>query len=698
VAAGELIALYRHNRQLLEALRRQQHVAEEYFLRLQLICNSVTYRFIQRFQGLLGPVGSRRRRLVEPVRKALLGWRTKSLKALLVSFVHKARVLLAGGDREIVEPRLSPAEAAEEARSRYLIWMHRREPNRADLDRQRKVRQVLEPTLSLVVPIRDTPVRPLLGLIESVREQTYPHWQLCLADGGRRNAAVRAVLAQYRRLEPRICFRQLPRRSGLAETANAALELASGAYVTFLDADGALAPFALFEVVRALNQHPDADLLYSDEDRLAGDSGQRQCPFFKPAWSPDLLRSCNYLGRLTVFRRALLSEVGGFRPDLEGAHEYDLALRAGERCRTVVHVPRVLYHGYDPGPDPFPGLPACAVEPARRALREHLQRCKLVGEVRAHAAAPGHVFQVQYHLSHRRLVSILIPNKDSPGTLHACLESIRRSSYAPYEIVIAENNSRSADTVAYYQQLATRPDVRVLTWPGEFNFAAINNWAARQARGEVLLFLNNDIEVLTCDWLERLLEHALRDEVGGVGAMLLYPDGTVQHAGMILGVRHSVGHAHRHVRGDAPGAGGRLLVTQNFSCVTGACLMMRRDVFEAAGGFDERFKVTFNDVDLCQRVRQAGKVIVWTPYARLLHHECKTRGSDRTAGNLRRYFKELRLFEEKWPALLSSVDPYYNPNLSSTSDTFLPDPDAPEPQPRATRLSPPEAPAAGRVA
>jgi GT2 family glycosyltransferase len=487
---------------------------------------------------------------------------------------------------------------------------------------------------------------------------------LCVADGGSTEPHVAEILNDYAAGDPRIKVELLGRNEGIAGNSNAAIALATGDYVALLDHDDTLAPFALYEVVRAVNQHPDADFLYSDEDKLSQDGTVRYEPHFKPDWAPDQLRSHNYICHLSVFRRDLMRELGGFRTGFDGSQDYDLILRATEKARQVVHIPKVLYHwrthssstAFDPKAKLY------AYEAAQKAITEHLNRRGTPGEVEF--GLTYGIYSIRYELPARPKVSIVIPNRDQADLLRQCVASIDGSSYTNFELVILENGSREAKTHAYYDELRRRANVRIVTWDRPFNYSAANNFAARHATGEVLVFLNNDIEVKAPDWLERLLGHALRPEVGAAGAKLYYPDGTIQHAGVVVGLGGVAGHMHHHFPGEHFGYVGRLIVCQNFSAVTAACLMVRREVFEAVGGFDEAFVLTFNDVDFCLRLRQQGWLVVWTPEAQLYHWESKTRGPDTHGEALERFKREEALFKERWGDFLAGGDPYYSPHLT----------------------------------
>lgn len=583
--------------------------------------------------------------------------------------VAKALFRLATGTTRGVLRRVR-REAVRPFNEGYGQWIKKNEPTPDELDAQRHVVFNYQPRISIVLPTYQTPRKLLQAAIQSVREQTYANWELCIADGGS-NSRIQTVLEQYRQADQRIRLVYLPSNGGIVANSNTALGLATGEFVALLDHDDTLAPFALFEVVRALNEHPDADLLYSDEDTIDETGTRRSNPHFKPDWSPDTLRSHNYICHLAVFRRSLVQETGGFQRDCEGSQDYDLTLRVSERARRIVHIPKVLYHwriheksvtGNEVGK-------MYSYEAAKQALTSHLRRLNLDGYVQDGPVLG--TYQVRYARTVHPLISIIIPNRDHVELLTRCLQSLARSSYRNHEVLIVENHSTQPETHAYYRRLEQSPNVRILNWSQPFNYASVNNYAIGHARGDVLLLLNNDIEAINADWMERMLEHALRPDVGAVGAMLYYPNDTVQHAGVILGIGGVASHSHTFHRRESPGYCRRLAVTQNLSAVTGACLMMRKAVFDEVGGFDERFIIAFNDIDLCLKIRQKGYLVVWTPHAELYHHESVTRGHDlddpvRQA----RLEGEEDLFRGKWLDFLRAGDPYYSPNLSLQDGNF----------------------------
>ncbi len=537
----------------------------------------------------------------------------------------------------------------------YQRWIKKHEPSPRDLARQRSTILARRPLISVVVPAYNTPERFFTEMVKSVRAQTYPHWELCIADGG---SSTSHRISE----DNRIRLQQLDDNRGIAGNTNAALAMATGDYIAFLDHDDVMAPFAFHAVAEAINRHPDADFFYSDEDKL-DEAGQRVDPCFKPGWSPDLLRHHNYICHLVVLKRSLLERLGGIRPGFDGAQDYDLVLRASETAQQIVHIPQVLYHWrlHPQSTAQNTASKQYLVDAGKRVLEEHLHRSGTVARVLP-AEQPGE-YRVSYQLPRQPLVSVLIPNRDQPELLGRCIESLSKSSYANYEILILENGSSQDDTHTYYRQLERDLRVRVMHWTRPFNFAAINNYGATHARGEVLLFLNNDVEAIHPDWLEAMVTHAMRPEIGAVGAKLLFADGTIQHAGVVLGMGGVAGHVHSRFPREADGYLGRLRQVQDVAAVTGACLMTRRDLFERVGGFDERFVLAYNDVDYGMNVRALGLRVLWTPEAELYHLESKTRGYEDDPAKQERFRREFDLFRRKWAKALEAGDPYFNPNF-----------------------------------
>ena len=512
------------------------------------------------------------------------------------------------------------------------------------------------PLVSVLLPVFDPEREWLERGLDSVVSQVYPHWELCVC-GDPTEEHAREVLERYEGLDERIKVTHLEGNSSVSGLLNAALSLALGEFVCTLEGGDELAPDALFEMVKVLQEHPQAGLIYSDMDEI-DEEGNRTNPYFKPGWSPDLLLSTNYISHLSVYKRSLVEEMGGFRDGFDGCEEYDLVLRATERTDEFHHVPKVLYHrraslSASAGDDKSP-----VRDGTRRALSEALERRGLEGSV-DEGFLPDR-FRVRLKIKGEPQVSILIPTRDNVSFLRRCLESVERlTTYRNYELLIVDNNSRDPATLEYFASIPHR----VVPFREPFNYSRINNFAVSQAAGEYVLLLNDDTEVISGGWLEAMLEHAQRPEVGAVGARLLYPDGRIQHAGVILGVGSHwepgvAMHSHQFYASDSPGYAGVPMTTTNYSAVTAACMLLRKSLFDEVGGLDEEnLRVQFNDVDLCLRLRERGYYVVYVPYAELYHHESVSRGY----WNLDR--SENIYMRERWSGVMDR-DPYYNPHFS----------------------------------
>jgi len=528
-----------------------------------------------------------------------------------------------------------------------------------------------QPVISLITPVYNTPEKYLRAVIESVMSQIYPHWELCLADDASTAPHVRKVLDEYCLRDPRVKVVYREKNGHISAASNSALALATGEFIALLDHDDALTPDALFWVIKEFNDHPDAALIYSDEDKLDFE-GVPTTPYFKCDWNYDLFLSHNLITHLGVYRTDVVKSLGGFRESFDGAQDYDLALRFIEQidASQIRHIPRVLYHWRM-----LPGSTAIgaeqkdyAAERARLAIEEHLKRCHIAASVET---IPDMATQrVRYQLpAILPLVSIIIPTRNAKKLVRQCISSIRqKTSYSNFEILLVDNGSDEKESVEYFSTLHDQGQVRLLKDPGLFNFSRINNDAVKVAQGEYLVFLNNDIEVISPDWLSELVSQAQRPGIGAVGARLWYPNDTIQHAGLIL-VAGLAGHAHLgRMRGDH-GYFGRASLIQAVSAVTGACLCIRKQLFEESGGFDESLAVAFNDVDFCLRLHAMGYRNLYTPYAELYHHESATRGYEDTPEKMARFKTETKILQERWMPLLMN-DPCYSPNLTLSGEPF----------------------------
>jgi glycosyltransferase involved in cell wall biosynthesis len=580
-------------------------------------------------------------------------------------------------------------DATDEPHDPYRLWMrHHEDRSPAELRRQRDevTRWSCQPLVSIVVPVYDAPERWLRRAIESVREQTYPHWELCLADDASPAPHVRAVLEEAAAADPRIKVVFREDNGHISAASNSALALATGDWIALLDHDDELAPDALYRVAAELIQNPDTDLVYSDEDKIS-EEGVRSTPYFKPDFLPDLLLGQNFICHLAVYRASLVRELGGFRLGYEGSQDWDLALRVVERTspERIRHIPRVLYHWRT-----IAGSTALLlseksypVEAARKALTDHLARTAQPAEL---VPVPGGHWRIKHRLPEPApLVSLVIPTRNGLRLLRQCVESIlAKTTYRTFEILVVDNGSDDPETLAWLREIASeestsdRPAIRVLRDDRPFNYSALNNAAVAHARGEFVALINNDLEVISPDWLEEMLSQAARPGVGCVGAMLYYPDDTIQHAGVVLGIGGVAGHAFKRFPRGGEGVFNRARLVQNYSAVTAACLVVRKSTYEQVGGLGEKkLAVAFNDVDFCLKVRAAGYRNVWTPFAELYHHESASRGLEDTPEKHVRFRSEIETMLERWGDLLRA-DPAYNPNLTLEHEDF-----SIEPRPRA---------------
>lgn len=541
-----------------------------------------------------------------------------------------------------------------------------------ELAEQRKHQFPKSIKFSIVVPLFNTPEKFLREMIQSVIDQTYANWELCLADGSdAEHGLVEKICRQYAKKDSRIKYKKLEKNLGISGNTNACLEMANGDYIGLFDHDDLLHQAALYEVMRAICEQG-ADFIYTDENTFHNSPKDAFCPHFKPEFSPDTLRSYNYICHFVVFRHELMNDAGKFRSEFDGSQDYDMVLRLTEKAKKIVHIPEILYYwrahqnsvASDISAKPY------TLNAAKKALTEHLEREHLDGEVMDSTILS--TYKIQYAIKKSPKVSIVIPNMDHIEVLRTCIDSILdKTTYENYEIIIIENNSKNEETFSYYRELEKNSRVKIVNWIGKFNYSAINNFGVQQAvTGEYITLLNNDIEVITPDWIEQMLMFAQRTDVGAVGAMLYYPDETIQHAGVILGVGGVAGHSHKNFNRGSYGYMSRATIVQNLSAVTFACVMIPRHVWDEVGGLDESFAVAFNDVDMCMRIRKAGYLIVWTPYAELYHYESKSRGLEDTPEKKKRFEGEVKLFQERWKAELAAGDPYYNPNLSLEREDF----------------------------
>ena len=553
-------------------------------------------------------------------------------------------------------------------------WRHRADiPLRRTLKAQRAAR-LQGPCVSIVVPVYNTPLPFFKQMVQSVRRQTYTNWQLVLVDASDAAHPAPGALAQKLAAQDGRILYQKIENGGIAANTTAGFAAATGAYLALLDHDDVLYPNALFACVQTI-QTTGADFVYSDEIVLSADLKQLGGYHFKPDFAPDYLRGVNFITHLAVFSRPLLDAAGAYESsEYDGAQDHDLFLRLTEKARKIEHIKQVLYIWRGHAGSTAAGMEAkpYAVEAGVRAIDAQLARLGLPGKAMPVPGAPG-AFQVRYELTGRPLVSVLIPNKDHTADLDRCLTSLyQNAGYDNFEVLVIENNSTDPATEAYYQTLPGRfARCRVVRYQGPFNFSAINNFGAQFAAGEHLLLLNNDIEILSGDFLRELLSYSQRPDVGAVGAKLYYPDDTIQHAGVLMGINGSAGHSHKSYPRTAVGDLYRLVTTQNYMAVTGACLMTKASLYHAAGGLDEeQFAVAYNDVDYCLKLWGQGLLNVYTPRAEAYHYESKSRGLDTLSENAQRYEREKANFYAKYKQYIDNYDPYYNPHFNNLFENF----------------------------
>lgn len=531
-----------------------------------------------------------------------------------------------------------------------------------------------KPLISVVMPVYNTDEEYLCACIDSILAQSYPQWELCIADDASPQPHVRRMLEAYAAKDDRIRVVFRPKNGHISHASNSALEIARGEYVALLDHDDALPVHALYFMVQAINEHPDAQVIYSDEDKL-DQNGERFDPHFKSDWNPDLFFSQNYVSHLGVYRRELLNRINGFRPGVEGSQDQDLLLRCLPHVRhdQIIHIPRVLYHWrmVQGSTALASGEKSYTTDAGIRALHDYFAIEN--SRVNVSAGLVANTYRVRWPLPENEpLVSLLIPTRDRRSLTETCIRSILNlSTYKNYEILILDNGSVEMETLEFFEKIQKEDlRVRVLRYDQPFNYSAINNFGALHARGEVIGLVNNDIEVISPEWLSEMLSQALRPDIGCVGAKLYYSNDTLQHGGVICAIGGVAGHSHKYFPRESPGYFSRLLLTQNLSAVTAACLLVRRTVFEQVGGLDEEnLAIAFNDVDFCLKVRDAGYRNLWTPYAELYHYESISRGIEDTPEKQDRFRGEVEFMQTKWGAALKS-DPYYNINLSQTREDF----------------------------
>ena len=598
------------------------------------------------------------------------GKSTKFLKLLKQNFPQKAaikRLIWSAKSLLPTPPSISIQEPAQSNEPAYQKWLDRHYPNPQKLNKLADacIKLSYKPLISVIVPVYNPDPEFLRQAIASVQAQVYPNWELCLADDLSK-PYVREILKEYQQQDSRIKVVLRATNGHISRASNSALELATGEYIALLDHDDLLAPHALSSVVELLNRHPQADFIYSDEDKV--NAQNIHCdPYFKPDWCPDTFLSRMYTCHLGVYRRSLVEEVGNFRTGFEGSQDYDLVLRVTEKTEEIYHISDVLYHWriHSQSTAAFADAKTYAFDAGQKAIAEALTRRQEPGQVIPKPQFPG-VYTVRYQIEEYKLVSIIIPTKDLADTLDTCLKSIfNQTTYPNFEVVVIDNGSTEAETARCLSDWQSQEPERfsVYAYDIPFNYSQINNYAVSKASGDYLLFLNNDTEVISADWIEAMVEQAQRESIGAVGGLLLYPDDTIQHAGVILGLFDLAGHGHQNFEASEPGYISQIVSTNNYSAVTAACLMCRRDVFEEVGGFETKLAIAFNDIDFCLKLIEHGYRNIYLPHVVLYHYESKSRGYEDNAEKQARFAKEVVYMQQKWQQICDR-DPCYNPNLT----------------------------------
>lgn len=588
----------------------------------------------------------------------------------------KRRILFVGGERSASRVLTIKPDLFSSAidRNNYHEWMHRYDALN-DQERE-KIKSAMSglpsrPLISIIMPVYNPKPKWLLAAIESVRRQLYQNWELCIADDASTDKGVRPILEKYSRRDSRIKVIFRDRNGHISAASNSALDIATGDWIALMDHDDLIAEHALFWVADTIHKRPDACLVYSDEDKIDG-SGRRYDPYFKSDWNEDLFYSHNMISHLGVYRADLLKQIGGFKEGLEGAQDYDLSLRCIERIKpgNICHIPRVLYHWRMHSESTARSVYSkpYAISAGQKALNDHFQRKKI--NARSEYVQCG--YRVRYLLPEKLpLVSLIILTRNKRSLIKKCIEDIlKKTVYSEYEIIIVDNSSDDPSTIQYLQELQLNPKIHVIRNDRPFNFSALNNAAVKSARGEIVGFLNNDLEVISPGWLSEMVSHAMRAGIGAVGARLWYPDDTLQHGGVILGIGGVAGHAHKYMTRYQHGYFCRGSLIQNFSAVTAACLVIQKKIYQEVGGFNEDdLAIAFNDIDFCLRLVKAGYRNVWTPYAELYHHESASRGLENTAEKQKRFASEVAYMKKQWGDILMN-DPAYSPNLGLDYEDF----------------------------
>lgn len=590
---------------------------------------------------------------METVRVAWDFWKENGLRALVVKSKHK----LQGIDNDYD----------------YGEWYELTRPTEEELEKQRNEKFPAEPKFSIVIPVYQTPEKYLREMLDSIISQTYTNWEVCIADGSPKGKSVEKTLRKYAEKDGRIRYKVLGENLGISGNTNAAMDMAEGDYIVLADHDDTITPNALYELAKAINLDKDNEVIYSDEDKLDMDGGALFEPHFKPDFNVDLLTSTNYICHLFAVKKELVDKIGQFNHEFDGAQDYDFIFRCTENAKKIYHVPKVLYHWrcHQDSTASNPESKLYAFEAGARAIKAHFDRLGVETESIEKGVDYGK-YHTRFKIKGEPLVSVIIPNKDHHLDLDLCVKSLmEKATYKNLEYIIIENNSTEKDTFQYYEKMEKEHEnFHVVTWEKEFNYSAINNFGETFAKGEYLLFLNNDTEIIEPDCIQEMTGYCQREDVGAVGARLLYQDDTIQHAGVVIGFGGIAGHTFIGLHKSENSYFHRAMCAQDYSAVTAACIMVKKSVFEEVGGFSTELAVAFNDIDLCMKIRRADKLIVYNPYALLYHYESKSRGLEDTPEKVARFNREIAVFAKKWPDILKNGDPYYNPNLTLRKSNF----------------------------
>lgn len=556
-------------------------------------------------------------------------------------------------------------------RANYQEWIRQNEPNEEELKAQRNHKFKIEPKISIVVPMYNTKEEFFKDLVNCLKNQTYSNWELCLADG---SPKTNENLKKYYEDDERIKYKLLESNEGISGNTNEALKMVTGDYIGLLDHDDAIPIFALYEIVKCINENPEVEFIYTDEDKIENTLENRCDPHFKPDFAPDTLSANNYITHFVIMKKELMvDKIGGFRDEYNGAQDFDLVLRASELTKNIVHISKVLYHWrvHNESTAKVADAKPYAYEAGKRAAQDHITRMGRKGTADFGNDIPG-VYEIEYDVIGNPKVNILIPNKDGIKFLKKCVNSIlEKTTYKNYEIDIIENNSEEKETFEYYEELKKNDKIKILTYPEKgFNYSKIINYGVKNVDGEFVMQLNNDTELLTPNWLELMVGFAQRKDVGGVGVKMYYPDETIQHAGVIVGLGGVAGHRFKNLPKDGHAYFAKESMIEDLSAVTAACIMNSRKVYEDVDFMDEKFAVAFNDVDFCLKIREKGYLIVYNPYIEFIHYESKSRGYENTPEKIKRFQGEIKRFRDKWGDFVENGDPYYNKNLEDGSEQY----------------------------